>query len=213
MLQLYEYEGCPFCRLVRETLTELDIAVLILPCPRGGSRFRPLARAVGGREQFPLLVDDDTDTVLYESGEIIAYLRSRYGQRRPQGVVSPGWPPRLASTALCHAETPRRAMPAQPLELYGVDTSPGSRGVRETLCTLELAYVRHNAGEARHADEKPSGMRQRRCAHAPAEQRNCTATVAQTGAEQRACLIDPNTGICLYESADIDGYLHRTYGP
>ena len=58
MLQLYEYEACPFCRMVRQALTELDLDAVILPCPRGGTRFRPQAEQVGGRAQFPLLVDD-----------------------------------------------------------------------------------------------------------------------------------------------------------
>ena len=34
MLQLYEYEGCPFCRRVRETLTILDLDAEIFPTPR-----------------------------------------------------------------------------------------------------------------------------------------------------------------------------------
>ena len=40
-LQLYEFEACPFCRLVREALTELDLDALIYPTPHGGKRFRP----------------------------------------------------------------------------------------------------------------------------------------------------------------------------
>src|SRR5512134_2396561 len=40
-LQLYEFEACPYCRLVREALTELDLDALIYPTPHGGKRFRP----------------------------------------------------------------------------------------------------------------------------------------------------------------------------
>ena len=36
LLELYEFESCPYCRLVREALTELDLDAMILPCPRGG---------------------------------------------------------------------------------------------------------------------------------------------------------------------------------
>src|SRR3982750_4137384 len=35
-LELYEFEGCPFCRKVRDALTELDLEAMIYPCPPGG---------------------------------------------------------------------------------------------------------------------------------------------------------------------------------
>lgn len=38
-LRLYEYEGCPYCRKVREALSMLDLEVIILPCPKGGKRY------------------------------------------------------------------------------------------------------------------------------------------------------------------------------
>src|SRR5690625_7839779 len=47
-LELYEMEGCPFCRLVREALTELDLDVIVYPCPKNGKRFRPLVATMGG---------------------------------------------------------------------------------------------------------------------------------------------------------------------
>ncbi len=40
LLQLYDIENCPYCRLVREALSELDLDVLILPCPKQGTRYR-----------------------------------------------------------------------------------------------------------------------------------------------------------------------------
>src|SRR3546814_8330520 len=33
-LQLYDIEACPYCRLVRETLSALDLDALIYPCPK-----------------------------------------------------------------------------------------------------------------------------------------------------------------------------------
>ena len=42
---------------VREALTLLDLDVLIYPCPKGGTTFRPRARELSGKEQFPFLVD------------------------------------------------------------------------------------------------------------------------------------------------------------
>ena len=45
---------------VREALTLLDLDVLIYPCPKGGTTFRPRARELSGKEQFPFLVDPNT---------------------------------------------------------------------------------------------------------------------------------------------------------
>jgi len=78
-LQLYEFEACPYCRLVREALTELDLDALIFPTPHGGKRFRPKVEQLGGRQQFPFLVDPNTGESMYESADIIAYLYRRYG--------------------------------------------------------------------------------------------------------------------------------------
>ena len=43
-LELYEFESCPFCRKVRDALTELDLEAMIYPCPKGGSVFRELLK-------------------------------------------------------------------------------------------------------------------------------------------------------------------------
>ena len=73
-LELYEMEGCPFCRLVREALTDLDIDVMILPCPKGGDRYRPLVERLGGKQQFPYLMDPNTGEALYGSADILSLI-------------------------------------------------------------------------------------------------------------------------------------------
>ena len=80
-LKLYEFEACPYCRLVREALTELDIVALIYPTPHGGKRFRPKVAELGGKQQFPFLVDPDSGESMYESADIIDYLYRTYGGR------------------------------------------------------------------------------------------------------------------------------------
>ena len=84
-LQLYDIENCPYCRLVREALTELDLDAEIYPCPKSGERFRPELVERGGKAQFPYLVDRNTGTELYESLDIIDYLFTTYGQRELPG--------------------------------------------------------------------------------------------------------------------------------
>jgi len=88
MLQLYEYEGCPFCRRVRETLTILDLDAEIFPTPRetfkkygfiDKSRFRPIVLKKGGKSQFPFLIDPNTGVAMYESNDINRYLWKEYG--------------------------------------------------------------------------------------------------------------------------------------
>src|SRR5262249_44989029 len=79
LLELYEFEACPFCRIVREGLTELDLDALIRPCPKGGVRFRDELAKLGGKLQFPFLVDPNTGKSMYESADIIVYLYEQYG--------------------------------------------------------------------------------------------------------------------------------------
>jgi len=194
-LELYEFEGCPFCRKVREVVSVLDLEVLVYPCPKGGTRFREQAKALGGKTQFPFLVDPNTDTKLYESADIMKYLATTYGT----GVVP--WSGRFGpfntmSSAMASAlgGSGRRARPsktpAQPLELYGFENSPYCRLARMTLCELELPYLLHNVGK--NSPSRP-------------------AFVARSGKMQVPWLNDPNTGVSMFESGDIQAYLEKTY--
>ncbi|BBH05225.1 Thioredoxin family protein [Prunus dulcis] len=66
-LQLFEFEACPFCRRVREALTELDLSAEVYPCPKGSVRHREMVKRYGGKEQFPFLIDPNTGISMYES--------------------------------------------------------------------------------------------------------------------------------------------------
>ena len=80
LLELYEFEACPFCRKVREALSVLDLDAVVYPCPKGGERYRPEVVRRGGKAQFPYLVDPNSGTEMYESDDIIAYLFTRFGK-------------------------------------------------------------------------------------------------------------------------------------
>ena len=138
---LYEFEACPYCRFVREAVTALDLVVDVKPCGRG-SRHRAEARKLGGKEQFPLLVDGDT--VLYESADIVDYLAEKRGVTLapPTGGVlasaaatafRPGRGDAVSAGAL--AKPPRKL-----LELYSYEGNQFCRLVREVLCELDLQY-------------------------------------------------------------------------
>src|SRR5690554_6930719 len=84
-LILFDIEACPFCRKVREALTALHLDTEIRPCPKGGRIFRAEAEAIGGKKQFPLLVDQNTGETLYESDAIVEYLFRQYANRPVPG--------------------------------------------------------------------------------------------------------------------------------
>lgn len=195
-LELYEFEACPFCRKVREALSILDLEAIVYPCPKGGPTWRPIVREQGGRELFPYLVDPNTGRAMYESSEIVSYLFNEYGDGRvplalgagvltdASSIVSGLW--RLGGGSRYR---PARR-PEQLLELYSFEASPFCRIAREALSSLEIAYRLHNvaAGSARRA-----------------------AFTARSGRMMVPYLVDPNTGVEMFESADIVAYLHETY--
>ena len=73
-IQLYEFEGCPFCKKVREEACVLDLNVVFYPCPANGPIYREKAKEMGGKSQFPLMVDPNTSKMMYESDDIIEYM-------------------------------------------------------------------------------------------------------------------------------------------
>jgi glutathione S-transferase len=194
-LELYEFEGCPYCRKVREALSVLDLEAWIYPCPKGGPRYREEVRERGGKTQFPFLVDPNTGVEMYESDDIVRYLFERYGEGEVPLLFSA---PLVDLTSfLANAARPARGTfyrkaraPERPLELWSFEASPFCRIVREALSTLELPYRLHNVA-------KGSAQRE--------------AFVARSGRMMVPFLFDPNTGVEMFESADIVEYLEKTY--
>ncbi len=196
LLEVYEFESCPFCRKVRDALTELDLEAMIYPCPKGGSVFRSKAIELGGKAQFPYLVDPNTSTRMYESDDIVAYLFETYGGRGP-GILLRG-ALATANSAFASAFRPNggtRARPSKrpkkPLELWSFEASPFCRIAREALCELELPYRLHNVGK--NGAGRPE-------------------FVERSGKMMVPYLFDPNTKREMFESADIVTYLNATYG-
>jgi glutathione S-transferase len=194
LLELYEFEACPFCRRVRDALSEFDLEAMIFPCPKGGTRFRPKVVELGGKAQFPFLVDPNTGRSLYESADIVTYLRETYDAPAApwgQGALGIATGTLAAGLRFAHGRTTRRSRaPAQPLELWSFEASMYARLAREALCELELPYVLHNVA-------KNSPRRE--------------AFVARSGKMMVPYLVDPNTGGAMFESADIVRYLNETY--
>ena len=195
-LELYEFEACPYCRKVREALSILDLNAMIYPCPKQGPRFREEVKRRGGRSMFPYLVDPNTGKEMYESDDIVAYLFLQYGAGEIPVLLTLG-PLTTAGAGLASAfrpafgarYRPARA-PEEPLELYGFEASPFCRIARERLSSLEIPYLLHNVA-------KGSPRRE--------------AFVERSGKMRVPYLVDPNTGVEMFESANIVRYLEETY--
>lgn len=220
LLELYDIEASPYCRLVREVLSELDIDAMIYPCPANGTRFRPRVQEMGGKQQFPFLVDPNTGDRLFESADIVDHLRLTYGNGRP---ASRGIGRRLG-VAGSYAATASRAIgrirgmrarpsraPERPLELYSFEASPYSRPVRERMTELELPYRLRSFAKSRWEEMGPPAVRRTFFQDAPLTSPNRIRMQELTGRFQVPYLVDPNTGTSMYESGDIVRYLEQTY--
>ncbi len=217
LLQLFDIENCPYCRLVREVFTELDLDAEIYPCPKEGDRFRPEVVERGGKAQFPYLVDPNTGVEMYESLDIVAYLYETYAGRELPLKWKLGGLQTLGSM-LASAPRMNEGMRSQPsidpeelLELYSFESSPYARPVRELLCSLQLPYILRSCGRTRAGEWVLPPIRERLNLDPESELENRRRLQAAEGRVSIPYLFDPNTGEGLFESADILGYLRNTY--
>ena len=223
-LKLYEFEGSPFCRRVREVVTLLNLDVEIYPCPKGGKKYRQIVKEKGGKRQFPFLIDENTGDQLYESQEIIHHLFKHYGKtgKTPKKFSHyPKLPYVSALASLANAargvsinqKIIDRAAPAQLLELWSFEASPYTRLVREVLTELEIPYILHNVAKERWQDMGPAILRLKPGQYIPLPNGKREKVVEVMGRDiQVPYLVDPNTGVKMFESAKIVDYLKKQYG-
>lgn len=195
-IEIYEFESCPFCRKVREIVAVLDLDVLYYPCPRNGLNFRPKAGQMGGKQQFPYMVDPNTGVAMYESDDIIKYLVNTYGDGQIPLMLSLGLLTTLTEGFAMigrfgrgQSYTPAK-LPPKPLVFWAYEGSPFCKVVREVLVELELPHIQSSCGRG-------SPKRQE--------------LYARIGHFQVPYLEDPNTGVQMFESAEIVEYLKATY--
>lgn len=76
LLELYQFEGCPFCSKVRQKMTDLGIDFIARAVdPNDRSR----VEEVSGQTNVPVLVDPNRDVTMPESDDIVDYLEEHYG--------------------------------------------------------------------------------------------------------------------------------------
>lgn len=80
MLLLFQMEGCPYCQKVKDTLKSMKLECSYLPYELNG-KMHPMLEKLGGKDQVPFLVDTDMGEMMYESDDIIEYLKKNYGKK------------------------------------------------------------------------------------------------------------------------------------
>lgn len=78
LLEVYQFETCPFCGKVRQKMTELGLDFVSRHVEPKGDRKR--VEDVSGQTGVPVLVDPNTDKVIPESDDILEYLEENYSQ-------------------------------------------------------------------------------------------------------------------------------------
>jgi len=216
-LILYDNEADPLCRLVREAICELNLDVLIIPCPKGGERHKQQLREMYSTNKIPFLIDKNTQTILNSASEIITYLYKQYADSSA--------PIRLRANLFNYASSTTASLirwnagktkrpasePTDPLVLYSFESSPFSRPVREVLCELELPYLLVNLGKQQFGELGPATRRLSPGDYSPIPDTKRSAFFAEYGTVHVPFLKDPNTNVDMFESKAIVKYLIATY--
>ncbi|XP_039688391.1 uncharacterized protein [Medicago truncatula] len=192
-LQLFEFEACPFCRRVREAMTELDLSVEV------SRRFITYTTFnIYCSFEFPFLIDQNSGVSMYESSDIVKYLFERYGEGRSpslgllESTIFTGWMPTIirAGRGMTLWERSRVEPPPTKLELFSYENNPDARIVREALCELELPYILQNVGEG---------------------SRRMKLLFDASGSKEVPYFVDHNTGFQSGDYKMILPYLFETY--
>eukprot|EP00922_Rhytidocystis_sp_ex-Travisia-forbesii_P033755 GHVS01050150.1.p1 GENE.GHVS01050150.1~~GHVS01050150.1.p1 ORF type:complete len:848 (-),score=150.05 GHVS01050150.1:571-3114(-) len=222
-LRLFEFEGCPLCKSVREVLCVLEIDHLVYPCPRESlrssshlsrSRYRSEVENQGGKVQVPFLADPNTGIKMYESAEIVDYLWRHYGDLAdvPLNI-------RLANASRLYKRlslaaqlllrphmdmgilrTPSRQA-TEPIHIWGCEPSPGTKRVRELLSSLELHHYMHVVPM----------FSERRRTFIDQHSKELSLLRRSIGYVGFPYMHDRNTGTKLFGSHQIVDYIRQTY--
>lgn len=89
-LELYNLQGCPYCKKVRRAFADLDLSYETHSVPHSRSD-RTAVYEASGQYGVPVLVDRDNGVEgMAESDDIVDYLYDEYGdgkQPPPSGII------------------------------------------------------------------------------------------------------------------------------
>jgi len=191
---IYEYEASGECQRVRQACSLLDLVVEYRPCPGGVKGFSDtMSTVTGGKRTVPFMIDNNPSMYkpsLYGVKDIVTHLFSTYA---PEGTVIPK---NLLATGGgskgkgINSKAREDNTKMKPITLYGWEGAQYVKPVREALDNLGLAHIMIN------------------CANGSSNRSKLTS---KTGAFQVPYIQDPNTGVEMFESAEIVKYLIQTY--
>lgn len=217
-LKLFDIEGDPECRIVRELLTETDTDCEIVPCAIGSANHQRLPEDAmppclmldtGGKKNevlvgkeaimlyFSSTLTDKIDFDSMKDPEDPEFLLTEVSLKENMRGTSilPASIPSVLRTGrgkrveVAAVDAPR---PIKSLTLYSYEGNQFCRLVREVLCELDISYELVNAGKGSAKREK---------------------MVTDFGSSQCPYLMDPNVGENwgIFESSDIISHLYDTY--
>jgi len=221
LIEVFEYEGSPYCRKVREAAAVLDLDILFRPCPSGETYWRPMAKAEGAKT-FPYMKDPNTGEAFCESDDIVEYLFRVYGPAandsslsaeglRNAGPETLGVPMMLRRGGItnltCYAAAVARlkALKARPSRAAAA-AAAGAPVAPVELWTYEASPFTKAVRESLTELAIPHVVR-----YCPRGSKKRDELLARTGQFQVPYLEDPNTGVKMFESASMVEYLESTY--
>lgn len=75
MIELYQFEECPYCKMVRQWLSDNKISYLIHNVPKEREKRTEVIK-ISGQPLVPVLVDGKV--ILDDEDKIIEYLNKKY---------------------------------------------------------------------------------------------------------------------------------------
>lgn len=100
MLTLYFKPTCPFCHRVIQIAENLNVEMEMKDISEDETALAELLEK-GGMKQVPFLVDSEKGVSMYESSDIIDYIREYYAQSKME--VSPVKPRVHISNSVCES--------------------------------------------------------------------------------------------------------------
>lgn len=215
---LYEFEGCPFCRKVREAVSILELEIEFRPATQGSIYRQEIKDEYGRKATFPFMKDPNTGIEMFESDDIIAYLFRAYGSSTgsttstvslsaisskgaevqiPSSLTGGPFTTLMTGLSLLFrfgkGSTAKDSNPPEnPLIVWTAEGTPFGKLVREELNELQIRHIQISC---------PRGS--------PNRQKMYEMT---GGVFQIPFLQDPNNGVALFESSAILEYLQKMYG-